>query len=236
MKKIEVAVSFDDRYVDIAKVALGSLLYSSHDKAYYNIHCLCPSSISGKEDDIKKFLKSVSNDFSLCFHYTNEEFKKGYEVRGISTATYYRLFLHRILPDLDKVIYFDLDVVFQKDLVDLWSFELGDNAFAGALGRVNLQEEWNSHSKKRPYWTELKNCRGKYIQAGLLLMNLNAIRKFGIPDGTFIAMAGKKYFFVDQDIINILYQEKIAIIPPKFNYTAALSHEKYQEMVFPKRN
>ena len=104
MKKIEVAVSFDDRYVDIAKVALGSLLQASRGKANYNIHCICPTSVRRKEKEIEKFLGSVSKEFSLYFHYTNEEFKKGYEVRGISTATYYRLFLHRILPTLDKVI------------------------------------------------------------------------------------------------------------------------------------
>lgn len=228
---IDIAVSFDEHYTDIAKVALGSLLQASRGKANYNIHCICPTSLRRKEKEIKKFLETISMGFSLYFHYTNEEFKKGYEVRGISTATYYRLFLHRILPNLDKVIYFDLDVVFQRDLAEIWNYDLGENAFAGVLASFNLQNDWDTHAQKRSYWTELKNCRGKYIQAGFLLMNLKEIRKIGISNETFVAMAEKKYFFVDQDIINILYQNKIAIIPPKYNYCAAISHDKYQRMV-----
>lgn len=232
MNRINIAFSFDKNYVDIAKVAIGSLLQASHNKSHYNIFCICSQDVKKKEQELTKFLKSFSTEMTIHFYYQNNQFGKGYETRGISTATYYRLLLHKLLPKVDKIIYSDLDVIFQKDLAEVWNFDIGNNAIAGVKATFNLNRKWGAHEQKHQYWTtELKNIKGKYIQAGFLLMNLKEIRKMNIPEETFISMSQKKYFYVDQDIINILYKDKITFLPPKCNYFAPISNDEYQQMV-----
>ena len=178
MNRINIAFSFDKNYVDIAKVAIGSLLHASHNKSHYNIFCICSQDVQKREKELTKFLKSFSTEMTIHFYYQNNQFGKGYETRGISTATYYRLLLHKMLPNVDKIIYSDLDVIFQKDLAEVWNFDIGNNAVAGVKATFNLNHKWMAHEQKHQYWTtELKNMKGKYIQAGFLLMNLKEIRK-----------------------------------------------------------
>ena len=232
INKINIAFSFDEKYIDIAKVAIGSLLQASHNKSHYNIYCICSKNVKSREKELIKFLQTLSTEFTIHFHYQNNQFKKGYETRGISTATYYRLLLHKILPDIDKIIYSDLDVIFHKDLTEIWNIDIGNNAIAGAKASFNLSHKWLAHTQKYQYWaTDLKNCQGKYIQAGFLIMNLKEIRKINISEETLIEMAQKKYFYVDQDILNILYQGKISFLPPKCNYFAPIPSQEYQQMV-----
>lgn len=232
MNRINIAFSFDKNYVEIAKVAIGSLLQASHNKSHYNIYCICSQDVKKREKELTKFLKSFSTETTIHFCYQNNQFGKGYEIRGISTATYYRLLLHKMLPDVDKIIYSDLDVIFQKDLAEVWNFDIKNHAIAGVKASFNLNYKWVAHEQKYQYFsTELKNVKGRYIQAGFLLMNLEEIRKMNIQEETFISMAQKKYFYVDQDIINIIYKDKTTFLPPKCNYFACISNDEYKQMV-----
>lgn len=50
----------------------------------------------------------------------------------ISVETYYRFYIHKVLPDLDKVIYFDADLLVLGDIADLYKIELKD-VYAGVV-------------------------------------------------------------------------------------------------------
>lgn len=86
-----------------------------------------------------------------------------------STATYRRLFLPDLLPDLDRILFIDADTIVRGDLRALWEEDL-----AGALVAA-VPDPWASG---------LDSFRARYPQgyfnAGMLLIDLAAWRAEGV--------------------------------------------------------
>lgn len=58
-------------------------------------------------------------------------FPGGY-VQHYSEASLYRMCLHEYIPaEVEKVIYFDFDIIFERDIADLWNMELGGRLGSG---------------------------------------------------------------------------------------------------------
>ncbi len=55
---------------------------------------------------------------------------KGEGLSHISVATYFRLFSTELLPELDKAIYLDCDILVRGSLKELWNMDMGGNYLA----------------------------------------------------------------------------------------------------------
>ncbi|MBQ9581034.1 MAG: glycosyltransferase family 8 protein [Synergistaceae bacterium] len=139
-----------------------------------------------------------------------------------SVGTLYRLFIPEILKNLDKIIYLDCDIVVNADIAELWNVDIGDNALAGARDSTSYDIFYKtlpSHMKIR--FKILKLQRDRYINAGVLLMNLKKMRELG--DFTQIAfnwliIHEHAALAFDQDTLNVLFMNSIKIIDNKFDY------------------
>jgi len=58
-----------------------------------------------------------------------DQFKGATSGKYISTAAYYRIALPSLLPDVDKIIYTDSDVINFKDLSEMYNIELKNNIY-----------------------------------------------------------------------------------------------------------
>ena len=102
-------------------------------------------------------------------------------------------------------------------------------AFAAVRGAVNLSDKWEWNSD-RPYWGRLSGMKGGYINAGVTLMNLSEIRKRKL-DAQWDALAGEKFYYQDQDILNITCKGAIAYLPPKYNRFAYLEEKDFGQFI-----
>jgi lipopolysaccharide biosynthesis glycosyltransferase len=130
----------------------------------------------------------------------------------ISICTYYRFVLVELFPKLDKILYLDADILVQGDLLELWETEL-ENYYAA--GTADLYIDMIDHKKEIGF---AKN--DLYINAGVMLFNLTAIRQDDVQNKLLSAakeLSGKVKF-QDQDIINIVFKNKIKAISDKFNF------------------
>jgi lipopolysaccharide biosynthesis glycosyltransferase len=137
--------------------------------------------------------------------------------------------LHRLLPRVDKILYLDVDVLVRESLLPLWETVLDGNVLAAVKGAVNLRDKWEWNST-RPYWQLLTGQRGRYINAGVTLMNLDAIRTLQL-EKQWDALAETKLYYQDQDILNITCQDRIVYLPPKYNRLAYMTKEDYNRFV-----
>lgn len=202
-----------------ACVAIASLL-DRREKEHYRIHCICNRKIMEREGQIAGIVNKRDSLSEILFYEEPNSFYESFEVRGISKSTYLRLCLHRILNHLDKVIYADVDVLFYEPLKGIWETKLNDQLLAGVKGANNFQDTWNV-CMQRCYADELQGLKGKYINAGILLMNLKAIREME-PDETWKEMSRKQYHYQDQDILNITCRERIVYLDLCYNVAAHL--------------
>ncbi len=223
---IEIAFCFDENMIYPACVAIASLLdFKKDDEIHYNISCICPQFV----DEQKKLIRQIVNrrDLSskVLFYPAPSQFDGAYEIRDITTSTYLRLWLHRILEDKEKVIYADVDVLFQDSLKELWKIDVSDYLLAGVKGANNFESSW-SLRRSSSYYGELEGLQGKYINAGILLMNLKAIREWN-PDEQWIKMAQTGYHYQDQDILNITCRDRINFLDIRFNVQAHLEKKDF---------
>ena len=174
---IPIFFSIDDGYAPFLAVALNSAIKnSSPDRSYRAI--ILHQALS--EENQAKLSALEEENFSIEFY----EMKKGLEMITdrrsnylrcdyFTLTIYFRLFIPRMFPELDKAIYIDSDIVVLDDLAKLYDIDLGNNYIGACQDR--------SVAEVPPLVRYMEDCRGvrkeEYINSGVLLMNLSLLRE-----------------------------------------------------------
>ena len=218
-KVIPIFFACDDGYVKYLMVALRSLIDNSDPKKRYMIHVL---STYISEDNLKK-LKSMER-VNVWIEYFNvsaelEKIKKMLSVRDYySLATYYRIFIPELFPEYDKVLYLDSDIIINRDIAELYNFNLGDN-YVGAIQDYLIAnvETFGDYAEN-----VLGISRSAYFNAGILLINSREFRRKHLKK-KFVELLNTYTFVVaqDQDYLNILCQNKVLWLRSRWNVQMA---------------
>ncbi|MBQ3613457.1 MAG: glycosyltransferase family 8 protein [Bacteroidales bacterium] len=228
--KIPIVFAFDENLILPAAVCISSLLEHANENTYYDIYVLHPKGVNMQNSILSRIYEKYHN-FNLSYIEVEPVFNNAYEVRGITNPTYYRLLIPKLLPNLDKVFYSDVDIVFRSDLSGIYKMDFEDNYLAATydIGMI-LSKDGLDHISS----IGLKNSN-KYLQAGFLLMNSKKMREDNLVD-TFIEKARNKYKYQDQDILNIVCENKFKLLPLMYNMTDYVfmflhqKHEYFNEM------
>lgn len=119
---------------------------------------------------------------------------------------YYRIFAAEYLPEtLDRVLYLDSDIIVKGDLSPFYDADFEDNYFVATT---------NVHSRFLKWFLRVKNGAKKgsvYVNTGVLLMNLEKLRKEQSREEVLGYIAGRKALLMlpDQDVISALYGDRI---------------------------
>ena len=128
-----------------------------------------------------------------------------------------RLLLSSVLPDLDKIIYLDCDIVVLKDLQSLWNLDISDVAVA-------MAPDLTFEDKKS--LNRLGMTSGYYLNSGVILMNLDYWRKHDVQNRviSYILEKGDKLIYNDQDALNSILQNEHKVLHIKYNYSYCYFH------------
>lgn len=209
---IPIVFSTDHNYVMPTCVTIASLLQSG--KENYAIYVLVADDVN--EDDrslLRNQVAELSAGSVIDFLSMGGAFDGGFEIRGISKACYFRLLIPWLLPDVEKVIYSDVDIIFRTGLRELYSTELGEDYFAGVVARGSVKT-------MKKHISRLGLDPEAYINSGLILINAAKMREDNMKE-TFLKLAEKKLLFQDQDIINIASKGRIRFLPERWNMSPA---------------
>ena len=216
MKVIPIFFAVDDTYIPFFAVSLKSLIDNSSEKNKYEIKVLS-SNIS--EENILKIKKYEKENISIEFVDLNNQLKeiesKLYTRNYYSNTTYYRLFIPTLYPQYKKVLYLDSDTIILSDVANLYNKQIGDNLLAGvADGAVQTVKVFQDYVEKVVGVIDYNN----YFNAGVLLMNLEELRKYKFQE-KFLYLLEKIKFEVaqDQDYLNRLCKGRIKIINSAWN-------------------
>lgn len=156
--------------------------------------------------------------------------------KRITKETYYRIFAPFYLPrSVDRILYIDPDTVILNSLRSFYSADFGDNLIIGAKHFDGLIDKWNR------FRLTLRKSE-HYINAGVMLMNIEKMREF-LNEEKIFSCVRKNYFrlfLADQDAINILFDGRITVYPESVinldercfkNLTDTMSSEKAYEYV-----
>lgn len=205
MTPINVCLACDNNYAKYAGVVVASVLANSKDDESLNFYILDGGISESKKTEILslKSIKDCKIEFVQIDEAMFEDYKKVATHKYISIATYYRLRLATLLPEVERIIYFDCDMVVNSSLNNLFNVELGENIIAGVrdINKRMLQQN------------------PSYINAGMVLFDLNKIREENIEQ-KFYDYTNENFETIkmgDQTIINEVLKGRIKIVEDEWN-------------------
>lgn len=205
MTPINVCLACDNNYAKYAGVVVASVLANSKDDESLNFYILDGGISENKKTEILslKSIKDCKIEFVQIEESMFEDYKKVATHKYISIATYYRLRLATLLPEVERIIYFDCDMVVNSSLNNLFNVELGENIIAGVrdINKRMLQQN------------------PSYINAGMVLFDLNKIREENIEQ-KFYDYTNENFETIkmgDQTIINEVLKGRIKIVEDEWN-------------------
>ena len=135
-------------------------------------------------------------------------------------GTLLRLYLPELLPNVDKVIYLDCDIVVKTDIVELWNTPLIDKYIAACLDPM---ASCNTH--KWVKYCESKNIpKDTYFNAGMIIMNLSKLRLETPPFSAKMISylkEQKHLLLLDQDMLNWFCHGHYQRLDEKYNVFSA---------------
>lgn len=214
---INIAIAPDDNYVMPATVLVTSIL-------------------ENKQSELKIFMLSLENHFSkenreifynLAKEYGSQiefiELKEdklvGFPVLRHGLSAYLRMYTPELLPNIDKLLYLDCDIIVDSPLDDLFNINIDEYDMAAVM---DLNEVMI------PDFLKSIGCTsGHYVNTGVLLMNLKKLRNRNILEDTlaYLKLYKDLIRFSDQDILNGIIPN-ILLLPPKYNSTIHLWNPK----------
>lgn len=210
MNIVPIVFAFDNNLILPACVCISSLMMNAKEDTFYDIFILHSSNIELRKDELNKLPQCYKN-CRIQYRQVDKTFDASYEIRGITTPAYYRLLIPELIPEYDKIIYSDVDVIFRSDLSDIFiNTDLSDYYVAGVNSLSHLVPDY-----KRYYIEKLHLDSEKIIYSGNLIINSKKIKEDNLIS-LFKERAKSNYKFQDMDILNIVCKGKILYLSPVF--------------------
>lgn len=223
MKKLPIVFACDENYALPFAVALESLLANKNKDSFYDVYCLVPGEFSEETKQRFDMLRQRCDNFDLSFVNLSGAFSNvEMFIEHISFVTYYRFKIPSILKKYDKALYLDVDMIITSDLSALFEIDLSDS-YVGAVKHPTLL-----HREKVKGYTIPKNS---YFNAGMLLLNLDLIRK-DKKDEELISLMPENFPIQDQDILNIVFKEKVKYLDLRYNMMTRLCGRFEESLAF----
>ena len=137
--------------------------------------------------------------------------------------SYCRLFLGTILPkEVERVLYLDCDTLCHGSLKEFWHQDLEGNYCAAVTDAVG-EHYYNLFEM---------NETSRYCNSGMVLFDLKKWREDKMEDkvAQYVRQHNGYVFFMEQSVMNIVLQDKIKILHPKYNVYTLISGMSYQEL------
>jgi lipopolysaccharide biosynthesis glycosyltransferase len=191
-KSIEIAMTADDNYSNLLTIALTSIVLNSSSDI--NCHILTTGL---SEDNLKKISainKLNSNNFTFkIIEICPDDFAEFPKDRKLGLMANARLKIHKFIPDLDKILYLDCDIVAVDDIKKCYDYNFDVNELFGAcMDYVSPQKAERINVNYHDYFN-----------AGVLLMNLAKMREINFSIYCKKCLNNEKLTIKhDQDLLN----------------------------------
>lgn len=211
------------------------------DNNYAPYLCVCIKSIaencSRKKDIIifetnitkenkDSILKEFSQpDMSIRFINPSFLFKNIALYAGhLREEAYYRLAAPVLMPDYDKIIYTDMDLIVLDDLLKLAEFDMGDCPVAACIdtGWRNwvTQNAIINDTDIRYYAKHVLKLFDPIIDynSGVLVFNVLNYNKLNSFENLLEVINSHKFLFQDQDALNMIFTNRFYTLPSEWNF------------------
>ena len=216
MAKNNVKIAFitDEYYAIPTYVTICSMKKSKLKTSRYNIYVIYTDV---NESFLNNLLQLHSQDFKIKTIKVDNEFSDlDLSNIHVSTAAILKFKLDSILSNLNKVLYLDGDLIIQHDLSDLYNTNIS-NKYAGVVKDIAPMILYQPTMNKK-----LGITHRHYFNSGVMLLNLKKIRLDNIQNKLIDYRKNGLNFFMDQDALNVCFQDNVEYLDIKNNFLVTL--------------
>ena len=216
---IPIVLSANDQFSPYLGVMVKSIIENASSDRNYDLIVLF-NDISEKNRKLILGMAKNKKNISIRFEQVCQYFDK-YKLSvtyHLSVETYYRLIIPEIMPDYEKVLYLDADMVTDADLAHLYDIDISRYMIAAAkdiesAGRVKIDKDWNNYIKN-----ELKiSSVFDYFQAGVLVLNLKKFREVTTTEKMLSLASERAWRCQDQDVLNMICKDSVYYLSQEWN-------------------
>jgi len=211
MKPVNIVFICDEGYVMQTSTAIASCIKNKNNNSRYNIFVIC-SDIS---DTSAKILKNMSckNCIITIINASTDNLQglHTYRQGGYLAATEAALLkfnIPELLPELDRVLYLDGDIIVCGDLGNLYNTDIGENYIAAAhdTGKLYFKHKY------------VKKYAG-YFNSGVMVLNLKIWREQNLSKQLIQTKKSENDSnLMDQNIFNVVMDGHVKYLDIKYNF------------------
>ena len=212
LNHIHLSMSFDKNYVLISLISIASILNTSSIDTYIHFHIILNNC---SYDDIKIIIslkEKINKNVDFIF-YNGKQAENDFgnrnkkEHRGV--GEYSRLLIPEIVNNTNKILILDsADIIAEKDLSEIFYYDLEDNYFAVSL-------DLNAGNL---YPNDLFARNNYYFNGGVCLVNIRKFREDNLYFKSLLATFAYNYFPCPfQNILLIISNFKFKYLPLNYN-------------------
>ncbi|MDC0948187.1 glycosyltransferase [Gammaproteobacteria bacterium] len=204
---IPVILTINNRFCMPAGVLISSIVARAEATTCYQFLIVHQQRISARNqrrlrsivEDTRHELAFIANAISYNGLKTN---------RRWTAEIYFKLDLPNLLPDLDRAIYLDADIVALSDLSDLYQFDLAGRSLGAYYTQIYNADLVNGES--RP---------ATNFNVGVLLLDLAALRQNRSMEeaSQLLALNSEHFHTPEQTAMQITFHGDVTLLPEKFN-------------------
>ena len=199
---IHISICPNNNFTNLVYVAMISILSSKATNTFICFYLIIPKEFKDKNKNFIISLEKEYDNFNLTFIKMDNRYNKAYTDRRITTEAYYRFSLGELIPNLNKIIYLDADIIVYKDLSCFYNLNFNGKIILG-------QPTYGNRGKKKGHYK---------INTGILLLNLLEMRKINFEKKVIkLIEKGIKLRYHDQTLLNDYFDEYIGIFPIEFH-------------------
>lgn len=231
MSTIPIFITTDENYIHYTAIMIASVCYNTKCKCVF--YCLADNVSDFRKKQVEELKKEFSNfeinwiDLSPSlkeFIYNTYLPKNTKQVYTANLANYSRFFIPNLLPDIDKGLYIDTDLLCYGDIAELYNQDLDGNII-GAVADSFVMTDKSAFEKVYKYISK----QHLYFNAGVMLIDCKKWRENKIAEK--IAKCDSEIrdikLFNTQDPLNKCFEGAYKWLEHKFNWFSSFSNENY---------
>jgi lipopolysaccharide biosynthesis glycosyltransferase len=226
---LHVGCAVEGRYVAHSAAALHSVLGQSGEFRVHVHYLHGPELPAEGQGSLTEMVERMGGEIS--FVHVLDELVEGLPTEGFTRkATWYRGLVADVLPDLERILFLDADLLALDALGPLWQTDVSGHYLAA------VTNVFQADHLSRPAQLGLDRPEA-YFNAGVMLMNLELMRRDGCTAA--IRDYGRSHadhlMFRDQDALNVVLGERRLALHPRWNCMNALHFFPWSAYVFGNR-
>ena len=207
--RIDICLCSDENYAKYMGATIASILSNSKEDEELYFHLILDNDVTDSSKEKLSSLKKIKNCEIKFYSPDIKKYQQWYKLGNyngaFSPAMFYRLDIHMLIHNVDKILYLDCDVIVNASLKELFEIDI-TNYYILAVKDLNFVHT-NMDTNKL------------YFNSGVLLIN----SKLWLDND--VSKLFKDYYlnnckniYGDQDILNYCLKGKVKYIDYIWNY------------------